>query len=192
MSGNITEGNTHNDDEEIQSPLVFQCLACRTIVGDSYSFQCSNEEMSIITLTAASNIRRSQDVYTSKAGLDIGSTYFAFSCANCDQNLGRYYLTTSSDMDDLRERFNFGVENVISYELGKSQHGQMPEPLHKIKDKNLNNSNDGDNNNDDNSKIHGENLHEVIFKIQAVILDHSTRLCKLEQNEIIESKKRRR
>lgn len=190
MTDNTPEAN---DEEEIQSPLVFQCVACRTIIGDSYSFQCSNEEMSIITLTAASNIRRSQDVYTSKAGLDIGSTYFAFSCTNCDQSLGRYYLTTSSDMDDLRERFNFGVENVISYELGKSQHGQMPEPLHKIKDKDSNNSNDDYNdNNGENSKIHGENLHEVIFKIQAVILDHSTRLSKLEQKDIMETKKRRR
>jgi Yippee zinc-binding/DNA-binding /Mis18, centromere assembly len=81
--------------------------------------------MNTMTLTAASNIQRSADVYTSKAGPDVGSTYFRFTCAECQNGLGRYYLTTSADLDSLREKFTFTVESITSYELGKSQHGKI-------------------------------------------------------------------
>jgi Yippee zinc-binding/DNA-binding /Mis18, centromere assembly len=79
--------------------------------------------MRTVTLTAASNIQRSADVYTSKEGLDVGSTFFRFTCAVCQNPLGLYYLTTSKDLDDLREKFSFSYESVTLYELGKAQHG---------------------------------------------------------------------
>jgi Yippee zinc-binding/DNA-binding /Mis18, centromere assembly len=79
--------------------------------------------MRTITLTAASNIQRSADVYTSKEGLDVGSTYFRFTCAMCQNPLGLYYLTTSKDLDELREKFSFSYESVTLYEIGKAQHG---------------------------------------------------------------------
>jgi hypothetical protein len=41
--------------------------------------------------------------------------------------LGRYYLTTSEDLDHLRKMFTFNVNNIISYELGRTQHGKNPE-----------------------------------------------------------------
>ena len=81
--------------------------------------------MQTITLTAASGIQRSADVYTSKAGPDVGSTYFRFTCASCQNPLGRYYLTTSRDLDNLREKFTFTIESITSYELGKPQHGKI-------------------------------------------------------------------
>lgn len=115
-------------EDAIQGPLVFSCSKCRTIVGDSFSYLSSHEEMKTITLTAASSIQRSADVYTSKTGEDVGSTYFSFTCLNCQAPLGRYYLTTSRDLDELREKFTFTCEGISSYQLGKSQHGKMPEP----------------------------------------------------------------
>jgi hypothetical protein len=53
----------------------------------------------------------------------VGSTYFRFSCANCQKSLGLYYLTTSKELDDLREMFSFNYESVTLYEVGKAQHG---------------------------------------------------------------------
>ena len=89
--------------------------------------------MRTITLTAASNIQRSADVYTSKEGLDVGSTYFRFTCAMCQNPLGLYYLTTSKDLDDLREKFTFSYESATLYELGKAQHGvDNPLPISTI------------------------------------------------------------
>jgi len=113
---------------EVKGPLVFSCANCRTLIGDTYSFLTSNEENRTITLASASNIQRSADVYTSKSGDDVGSTYFNFTCLSCQTLLGRYYLTTSKDMDVQREKFTFSVDAITSYELGKAQHGKMPEP----------------------------------------------------------------
>ena len=79
--------------------------------------------MRTVTLAAASNIQRSADVYTSKEGVNVGSTFFRFTCAMCQNQLGLYYLTTSKDLDDLREKFSFSYESVTLYELGKAQHG---------------------------------------------------------------------
>lgn len=60
----------------------------------------------------------------------MGSTYFRFSCARCHDRLGRYYLTTSKDLDELREKFTFDYECVTLYELGNAQHGvDKPMPL---------------------------------------------------------------
>lgn len=119
-------GATLAPTAEVKGPLVFSCAKCRTLIGDSYSFLTSSEESRTITLASSSNIQRSADVYTSKSGGDIGSTYFNFTCLNCQTPLGRYYLTTSKDLDEQREKFTFSVDAITSYELGKAQHGKMP------------------------------------------------------------------
>lgn len=36
-------------------------------------------------------------------------------------------MTTSEDLDHLRKMFTFNVNNITSYELGKTQHGKVPE-----------------------------------------------------------------
>lgn len=165
------------DQQEISGPLVFSCSKCRTIVGDSYSFLSSNEDMQTITLTAASNIQRSADVYTSTLGSDIGSTYFSFSCINCNTSLGRYYLTTSSDLDDLRSKFTYNVGVINSYELGKSQHGKMPDLIE------LSNNNEYD---EDQSNVNIKvkesltSLNDEVFKVQRVIMDVLERVSQLE------------
>ena len=114
-------------EASISGPLVLSCGQCRTIVGDTYSFQHSDEAAKTITLSAASNIQRTAELYTSYSAHDEGSTYFCFSCKNCAQLLGRYYVTTSKDLDILREKFTFGIDSITSYELGTSQHGKLPD-----------------------------------------------------------------
>ncbi len=42
--------------------------------------------------------------------------------------IGRYYLTTSKDLDSFREMFTFDIKSISSYELGKSPLGNLPEP----------------------------------------------------------------
>ena len=121
----------------ISAPLIFQCGSCKVIVGDSFSFVESREDVRMISLTAASNIQRSADVYTSKTGSDIGSTYFSFACSVCNNDLGKYYLTTSKDLDSLREKFTFYVDAISSYELGHAQHGNLydaasPSPANSV------------------------------------------------------------
>ena len=105
------EKEAEDAEEAISGPLCFYCANVGTIVRDSFSFLTSNEEAQTITLSASSNIQRSADVYTSKSGFDVGSTYFNFTCTNCQELLGRYYLTTSKDLDEL-EKFTFLVNKI--------------------------------------------------------------------------------
>lgn len=121
--------SVEGEDSAVSSPLVFSCVKCKTIVGDSFSFLSSSAEAKTITTSAASNIQRSTELYTSYASLDEGSTYFCFLCSQCQQPLGRYYVTTSKDLDHVREKFTFNIDEITSYELGKAQHGKMPEPI---------------------------------------------------------------
>lgn len=114
------------EEEEVSAPVVFLCIKCHLIVGDSYAFHSTNPDMQTITLSAASNVKRSEELFTSHNGHDIGSTFINFKCSGCNNPLGRYYLTTSSDLDNLREVFTFEVKNVSSYELGKARHGKIP------------------------------------------------------------------
>ena len=114
----MTSVDTSTGEKHISAPLVFQCAKCFKIVGDSYSLICSHEELGTVTLASASNIARSPDVYTSKEGRDVGSTYFSFTCSHCDSRLGNYYLTTSKDLDEIREKFTFSVSTVTAYEIG--------------------------------------------------------------------------
>jgi hypothetical protein len=37
------------------------------------------------------------------------------------------FMSLYSDLDHLREKFTFNVDNLSSYELGKAQHGKIPD-----------------------------------------------------------------
>ena len=69
--------------ESLNSELVFQCIKCNAIVSDSHSFIRAIEEMRVVILSSASNVERGRDIFTSKSGIDVGSTYFTFSCCGC-------------------------------------------------------------------------------------------------------------
>jgi hypothetical protein len=178
----LDENNNDNDNDEtlITSPLVFYCSKCRTIVGDSFSYLSSDAELKVITLSATSNIQRSADVYTSKSGADVGSTYFSFACVSCQTSLGRYYLTTSKDLDYLREKFSFNVDSISSYTLGNAQHGKIPDPL---PDGEFDNNIDMiDKNDEENLKDSIITLNQEIVKIQALFIGLVDRIEKLEQH----------
>lgn len=183
--------NDNQETNSISAPLVFQCVKCKVIVGDTFCMQSSNEALQSVTLTAASNIKRSHDIFTSKSGVDVGSTYFSFTCSGCDHALGNYYLTTSKDLDDLRERFTIFIANVTSYELGKAEHGKMPEPQDQRSGAGGSvGSVQGDGTDAAEGIPSAASMHEEIIKIQHVMLDHGLRLSVLEQT--VASKKRSR
>ena len=182
LDENNNDNNDDNDNDEtlITSPLVFYCSKCRTIVGDSFSYLSSDAELKVITLSATSNIQRSADVYTSKSGADVGSTYFSFACVSCQTSLGRYYLTTSKDLDYLREKFSFNVDSISSYTLGNAQHGKIPDPL---PDGEFDNNIDMiDKNDEENLKGSIITLNQEIVKIQALFIGLVDRIEKLEQH----------
>jgi hypothetical protein len=167
----VTATGSKNDEPvatALNGPLVFSCGNCRTIIGDSLSLIGTHAQLRTITLSAASKITRTEDLLTSKTGVDKGSTFVNLTCFSCSSLVGKYYLTTPKGLDDLRERFSFTIDNITSYELGKSEYGQIemnPEPPVVIS------SNNGI----------GEDEDENILKIQHVILGLESRINKLEE-----------
>ena len=53
----------------------------------------------------------------------------SFFCSSWQTALGRYYLTTSRDLDDLREKFTFTIDSLCSYELGINKVGKAPKDV---------------------------------------------------------------
>jgi hypothetical protein len=175
---------------EAVNPCVFQCIKCRVVVGDSYCLQAASKEYNVITLTAASNVKRSQDVFTSKNGFDVGSTYFAFTCSTCSTLLGKYYLTTSMELDDWRQKFTFNCDLVSSYELGKAQHGDPQTGSWKAQDKAKAKDKDAsqDKGGDADAGVgvwtitqQQEEVQEEVMKVQHVMLDLAMRTAVLEE-----------
>lgn len=65
-----------------------------------------------------SSLQRSDDITTSTAPADRGSTYQALQCVHCTARVGRVYVTTVPDLDELRGRYTLDTEAICSYELG--------------------------------------------------------------------------
>ena len=78
--GKLADG----EDDAPTTPLVFQCIACKNIIGDSIALLNTDEEQQIITLSGVSNIKWSSNVSTAKSGFDVGNTYFTFNCGQCE------------------------------------------------------------------------------------------------------------
>jgi hypothetical protein len=88
-AGEIGSGHVAADEEEEEcavptTPLVFLCVKCRNILGDSLAIVQTDEERQTITLSGVSNIKWSTSVSTAKNGFDVGNTYFTIACGQCE------------------------------------------------------------------------------------------------------------
>lgn len=58
---------TDTEGGVVRAPLVFQCKQCRAIVGDSFSWVCSLQELESITLSGgcelSSSAHPNSDIY---------------------------------------------------------------------------------------------------------------------------------
>ena len=111
-------GSGGEEEQKVDTPLVFQCKSCSIIIGDSWSMMSSDAEMETITLSAASNVSRADEAVTSQQGIDVGSTFHLLHCGKCTAHLGKVYLTTARALDALRDMFTFSTDAVTSYKLG--------------------------------------------------------------------------
>jgi hypothetical protein len=71
-------------EDEVSAPVVFQCIKCNVIIGDSFAIHSTNPDEQTITLSAASHIKRCPELFTSYNGHDIGSTYIILKCSACE------------------------------------------------------------------------------------------------------------
>lgn len=104
-------------EQQISSPLVLQCAACRTIVGDTCTLMDLNSEFRTITTQSIPHLPLivhakcaekgegamvEEMLHTSMTGMDYGSTYHMLKCRHCGAVVGRMYRTTSPELDHWR------------------------------------------------------------------------------------------
>ncbi|CAB4375780.1 unnamed protein product [Rhizophagus irregularis] len=105
--------------QEITGPLVFQCLKCRLIVGDSFAFVTADRDLNSVVLYAKPhNIRVGTDLLWSREGIDIGSTYIMIYCNGCNLTLGKVWRTTPRKLDYIRDLYTLNLDCVMIYQLG--------------------------------------------------------------------------
>ncbi|RYG59051.1 hypothetical protein EON64_20650, partial [archaeon] len=130
--GGEEEGLGQNDSSDDplapSGPFVFYCTAsptCRNIIGDSYSIVSSNEKLKTVSLRRASHVTRQEVLKTSmgKQDADQGATFFPIDCEQCKKIIGRYYITTPRELDEVRNCLTFFVDKLSSYVLGEGQIG---------------------------------------------------------------------
>eukprot|EP00729_Bicosta_minor_P000834 gene834-493_t len=138
--------------DEVDAPLVFQCRGCRAIVGDSFSWVCSDPELNSITLKAGSpNVAEDAALNTSQAG----KTPLTYSVVTIDCN------TTARKLDPIRDLATLDIDAITSYKLGAGiSDGGFDEELLEIPT--------------------AHNLRDDITKIQTMILVLSDRLEAIE------------
>ncbi|CAG8609871.1 6148_t:CDS:2 [Acaulospora morrowiae] len=104
---------------ELTGPLVFQCLSCKIIVGDSFAWVAADRKLNSVTLYAKPhNIRVGTELLWSKEGVDIGSTYTLMYCNGCNATLGKVWRTTPRSLDYLRDLYTINLDSITIYALG--------------------------------------------------------------------------
>jgi hypothetical protein len=70
---------TGDTEEEVRNPLIFQCKKCKTVVGDTFSWICSDAELNSITLSSTSaQVNIQDEIIFCSEGFDIGRYYTFF------------------------------------------------------------------------------------------------------------------
>ena len=103
-----------------KSTVIFQCAACRTIVGDSLALVRADEAREHVTLSAACNLRVNKAHARAKAARASPDAFNELACAgpDCSNVLGKQWLLTSAEMDELRGLFTLETAKLLTYEPG--------------------------------------------------------------------------
>ncbi|KAJ2706172.1 hypothetical protein FB645_001808 [Coemansia sp. IMI 203386] len=108
-----------DNDEAINNPVVFSCAKCRTILGDTFSYAAS---LPAYNLFGLESVPPSVTTNPIKKTTDLG-VYHELTCNECQTPIGRQYLTTTSELDQMRNLFALDLSKLITYELGKCLRG---------------------------------------------------------------------
>ncbi|KAL3971017.1 immunoglobulin lambda-like polypeptide 1 [Sarotherodon galilaeus] len=116
-----TEEEVENGDD---GPVVFICAKCKLPVGDSLSWDGSEDDLNQIRLKRVTDnvmIGKENRLYeASKKSLCLVVDLI---CRGCHSVLGMVYTSTPKNLDHKRFTFCFSVADIDSYVLGSA--GQM-------------------------------------------------------------------
>jgi hypothetical protein len=165
-------------------PLVFQCVACRTIVGDSLRTIGTFEELGAFsTEVCSNNVVASKDISTSTRANDHGATYRILHCAQCHAELGSTYLTTPARFSALRGAITFNISSLQSYALGDAvPAGLLPSHEGSVQPATAASTTHIDPVAGVSSSVEDE-LRAELLKIQTIILSLNERVLNIESRE---------
>lgn len=127
VAGSATRQKVKEDDADgdgegdfqLKGPLVFQCVKCLAILGDSFAWKSAEKQLKTVTLCVKSDTALvCDDVQTSTSGFDSGSTYSWLKCERCGEMVGKKYLTTPRSLDHIRDMYSFHSDALKIYHVG--------------------------------------------------------------------------
>jgi len=132
-------------EEEKEPIVIFQCLSCNKIIGDSTVLIEANQDMQTVTVSGTFiEVKRRKHAFFTfsfRAGgqnlvvdmeasirteddrnsVMVGSTYRDLKCKGCSTVLGRSYFTTPSSRDYVRDAYTLDCRNISSYKVGSCE-----------------------------------------------------------------------
>ncbi|XP_027886240.1 protein Mis18-alpha [Xiphophorus couchianus] len=111
-------------EEDDDGPVVFICKKCRLPVGDSMSWDGSEEDQKQIKLKrVTNNVIIGKDSHLFEVNKRSVCLVVDLICCCCQSVLGMIYTATPSNLDHNRFIFYLSVASIDSYVLGSG--GQM-------------------------------------------------------------------
>ncbi|XP_063403512.1 uncharacterized protein LOC134687286 [Mytilus trossulus] len=106
-------------EENPTETLVLQCSQCSSIVGDTTAWAFADDVLRTVSLKNASEkVLITEVLETSKNGTDFGSAFNVLKCEVCNEEIGRMYRTTPTQLDHLRGLFSLFIDKLSSYQVG--------------------------------------------------------------------------
>lgn len=97
----------------MEGPVLFQCIHCRNIVGDSLSLISTSETLKVVVVSSCTSVTKSPRSTTVES-----STFCDVNCSRCRNPLGKLY--SSSPDESLTQGVAFDVDSLQSYVLGSA------------------------------------------------------------------------
>ncbi|XP_061559103.1 protein Mis18-alpha [Phycodurus eques] len=108
-------------DDDVDGPMVFTCGKCKLPVGDSLSWDGSEDAQNQIQLKRVSdNVLMAKDARLHEACKGSLCLIVDLVCGGCRSVLGMIYKSTPKNLDHKRYKFCFDVAHIDSYVLGSA------------------------------------------------------------------------
>ncbi|KAM6907392.1 protein Mis18-alpha [Xenentodon cancila] len=115
-------GQTEQDDDNNDGPVVFICGKCRLPVGDSMSWDGSEDDQNQIRLKRVTdNVLIGKDNRMFEVGKRSLCLIVDLICRGCHSGLGMVYTSTPRNLDHKRFTFCLSVADIDSYVLGSAR-----------------------------------------------------------------------